>query len=154
MVEISSFPKSMLTLSLVEFGSLERALLMSVIIHRSTRPNSTPINGGKLNRLCRTGTIPNESMPIMRRVLWNRGVIYSGRVFFIVVGLSEIVSPFLNIYVVMAKGTHIIVKAEGSTWEIWWVALRFPPVHSRSVVTSPIGDQEPPAFAAIIVVHA
>jgi hypothetical protein len=51
------------------------------------------------------------------------------------------------------RGTKSIIIPGSIRLLIWCSAERFPPVHSNSVVTSPIGEQQPPAFEDIIIME-
>ena len=68
----------------------------------------------------------------------------------------ELVSPksgfeFLSLKDMINRGTSKQVRLAANVEETMLAALICPPIQSMVVVTSPMGDQAPPAFAAIII---
>ena len=82
-----------------------------------------------------------------RRILSSTGEVSSVAV------RGSTVAPLGNINVVMQRGTRSISNAGRTSVVIWCNADTLPPVQSNSVVTSPIGDHEPPAFDAMIIIE-
>ncbi|MCL1848685.1 MAG: hypothetical protein FWF83_03295 [Clostridiales bacterium] len=63
------------------------------------------------------------------------------------------VTPFISSDM-MTKGTNRHKNAGTNSCLTMFNALKCPPIHSIMVLTSPMGDHAPPAFAAITIIPA
>ncbi|MNE40620.1 hypothetical protein D3C80_1346520 [compost metagenome] len=134
-------------------GCLSSAFLprwiTSVVTHSTPRPNRMPMYGGRWVTVLNTGTNSSEPRPRASTRLRSKSVVgqrcssprwarWRGR------GASP-----LRRKLRISSGTSRHTRLGRNRPRITPEALIWLPIHSMVVVTSPIGDQAPPALAAI-----
>ena len=123
---------------------------ISVKNHIAPKDSIIPMKGGKWVTVLKNGTKSSPKTPQIKTMFLST-LVFASPVFSFSTGL--LTSPF-NLKDMIPRGTNIATIDGIIRFKTIIGVVSWPPIQSIVVVTSPIGDQAPPALAEIITIPA